>query len=441
MAIATALFGQTMLIQLVPVVAAMDQNTASQQGTFFRESFYGTKVEGTKFTAETDQAKVQLGKLRLITDGSKTSAGQSQAVAAHSKLAYGFGTYSFSAKANAMTGTQSIFALQTSAGEKAIQLVLDPATPFQIGVGTNQAAKKNVRQIYGLSKFDSRNLNVYKVIWTSKKIAWYINGRKVQEVTTGIPSSALYLHFETSTASTGAGQGSFDIDWVRYAYAYSATAVTPPSPPAAPAKPVVTQPAPSPLPTTPEAPPVTPAPAPTPTPAPQPAPTTDFMTLMDYPPNLGLTNGTVKIVGDAACVSKTTAALNLLKAKAPLDYNRVATYVGTIECVNQGSGMWAWENPPRYTVGSVTLNADTIWYAGTIAHDACHSVQYNVYKSKHPGEGVPAEVYSGETGEAQCLDVQYRALQRLGASASTLSYMKSLLSTQYWAGSYTNRWW
>ncbi len=168
---------------------------------------------------------------------------------------------------------------------------------------------------------------------------------------------------------------------------------------------------------------------------------TDILQLMDTPPDLGLTTGVTKIIGDATCVSKTNAALNLIKTKAPLDYARIMKYMGSIECVTQGSGMWAWESPPRYTVGKVTLDADTMWYAGTIAHDSCHSVQYNAYKASHPGEGVPATIYSGEAAEAQCLDVQYRALQRMGASSSTLSYMKTLLSTKYWTGDYSNRWW
>lgn len=176
-------------------------------------------------------------------------------------------------------------------------------------------------------------------------------------------------------------------------------------------------------------------------PSPIVSPVTDILSLMDSAPNLGLTSGTTKVVGDASCISKTNAALNLLKTKAPLDYARVAKYVGTIECVSQGSGMWAWESPPRYTVGKVTLDADTMWYAGTIAHDSCHSVQYNAYKASHPNEGVPASVYSGEAAEAQCLEVQHRSLQRMGASSSTLTYMKTLLSTKYWTGDYTNRWW
>lgn len=193
-------------------------------------------------------------------------------------------------------------------------------------------------------------------------------------------------------------------------------------------------------------------PSPTPISFTQPTPTpvvaqpvastaTDISQLMDQPPKLGLTSGSVKVSGNSTCISKTNAALNLLKSKASLDYNRVASYVGTIQCVDQGSGMWAWESPPRYTVGKVTLDADTMWYAGTIAHDSCHSVQYNVYKKAHPGEGVPASMYSGEAAEAQCLDVQYRALQRMGASSSTLSYMKTLLNTKYWTGDYSNRWW
>ena len=116
-------------------------------------------------------------------------------------------------------------------------------------------------------------------------------------------------------------------------------------------------------------------------------------------------------------------------------------YIGVIECVEQGSGMWAWESPPRYTAGKSTYEADTQWYAGTIAHDAHHSALYHDYQLSHPGQSIPSDIYTGEQAEADCLKVQYDALARMGATASTLDYLKNVITTKYWTGDYANRWW
>ncbi|HSX06092.1 MAG TPA: hypothetical protein VLF69_06530, partial [Candidatus Saccharimonadales bacterium] len=84
----------------------------------------------------------------------------------------------------------------------------------------------------------------------------------------------------------------------------------------------------------------------------------------------------IVIKGDASCQSDTLAALELLADKAPKHYQTVTTYMAIIECVTQGSGMAAYENPPRYLVGDLTRRGGTIWYAGTIVHDAGHSKLY-----------------------------------------------------------------
>lgn len=142
------------------------------------------------------------------------------------------------------------------------------------------------------------------------------------------------------------------------------------------------------------------------------------------------TTYSIEIVGDAACQNDTAQALDLLKSRAETHYNVIIQYIGIIECINQGSGMWAWEEPPRYKVGDATRGGGTLWYAGTIAHDACHSKLY------HDGK-----TWTGEQAEAECVNVQYDALEKMGAPQSTLDYVRNLISTEYWNIPYEDRWW
>lgn len=149
----------------------------------------------------------------------------------------------------------------------------------------------------------------------------------------------------------------------------------------------------------------------------------------------------IKVVGDDNCQTKTQEALSLLKTKAPSHYANVTKYIGIIECIDAGSGMLAEENPPRYQVGASTVAAGTIWYAGTIVHDATHSRLYHDYLVLHPSQPVPMEIWTGASAESECLDVQHDALSRIGASQSNLDYVKNIKDTQYWNVPYKNRWW
>jgi len=140
----------------------------------------------------------------------------------------------------------------------------------------------------------------------------------------------------------------------------------------------------------------------------------------------------IVIQGDAECVSKTTAALNLLKQKSPDGYSEVESYIGIIQCQPSGSGMYAMEKPPRFVVGNQTRDAGVIWYAGAIVHDSNHSKLYNQYLTAHPGIPVPADVWTGQAAENQCIAVQYKALEDLGADAATLKYLQSQTNSNYW---------
>ncbi len=149
----------------------------------------------------------------------------------------------------------------------------------------------------------------------------------------------------------------------------------------------------------------------------------------------------IEIIGDNDFVEETNKALNLLKSKAPIHYAIIERYIGVIEWVEAGSGMFAWEDPPLYRVGEVTVNEGTIWYAGTIVHDSVHSKQYHDYLAENPSGPVPDEVWTGENAEAQCLNVQHDALEKIGADQQTLDWIKSVIETKYWEVPYEERWW
>ncbi len=149
----------------------------------------------------------------------------------------------------------------------------------------------------------------------------------------------------------------------------------------------------------------------------------------------------IQIIGTDNCVTQTNEALSLLRNKSKTHYDIVITYIGVIECTDTQSGMHAWEKPPRFQVGNATRNAGTIWYAGTIVHDAWHSKQYNDYVLTQGTTAVPAEVYSGKNAEAECLDMQHDALSNIGATQSTLDYIQEVIKSEYWNVDYDKRWW
>ncbi len=149
----------------------------------------------------------------------------------------------------------------------------------------------------------------------------------------------------------------------------------------------------------------------------------------------------IEIKGDVNCVLKTKTALKKLRDKSEEHYNLAAKYIGVIECAQSGSGMYVWENPPRLKAGLATFNATSEWFAGAIVHDACHSRQYHSYKEKNLAGYVPAEVYAGAEAEKECLEIQYAALERIGASQKNLDYVKNILASNYWEIGYNERWW
>lgn len=138
----------------------------------------------------------------------------------------------------------------------------------------------------------------------------------------------------------------------------------------------------------------------------------------------------IQLIGDEACFEQTDQAFDLLKERALEYYNFVNERLGIIECIEQGSGVYTWENPPRFTVGKSTREAGTMWYAGVLVHESEHVELYRQGKED-----------SGKEAEEASVDVQYDALVQLGADQATLDDVKESLQTEWWNMDYEDRWW
>lgn len=142
-------------------------------------------------------------------------------------------------------------------------------------------------------------------------------------------------------------------------------------------------------------------------------------------------DSTVRIKGGLGCQLQTSGALNLIREKAPQEYEFINKYIGVIHCVSGGSGMYAAENPPRFQVGAKTREAGTLWYASTIIHDACHSKQYQD-RLINPLKGSQADIK--RLSEAECLEFQADAAQKMGADQYYVDFIKNSISKEYWHG-------
>lgn len=136
----------------------------------------------------------------------------------------------------------------------------------------------------------------------------------------------------------------------------------------------------------------------------------------------------IRIVGNADFIDQTRRALSLLETKAPDAYQKVLSYVAIIEQGDR-SGMWAAEELPRYEVGDETAFFSVTWYASTIAHDATHSELYHRYLAEHPGQSVPADVWTGIEVERFCNAYQLDVAKRIGGPANEVDYLAGLTGT------------
>jgi hypothetical protein len=157
-------------------------------------------------------------------------------------------------------------------------------------------------------------------------------------------------------------------------------------------------------------------------------PISTHQNLNPMPPSPPSNYGGIEIMGDTEFIQQTRTALALLEQKAPDAFRKVQIYIGRIE-QGEHSGMWAWEDPPRYEVGDATAFFSVTWYASTIAHDATHSELYARYQAAHPGESVPRTAYGGVEIERFCISYQIEVSRQISAPQNEIDYLSTLDGT------------
>ncbi len=130
----------------------------------------------------------------------------------------------------------------------------------------------------------------------------------------------------------------------------------------------------------------------------------------------------VEIVGKGEFVQATENSLNLL-----MESTEYPTIVGSIGRIREAdrSGMDVYGDVPTFDVAYRSWNHSSLWYAGIIAHDSCHSRLYFAAKAGGSAEP-PADAWTGKRAEQTCLEYQIRVLSELDADEGTLEYLRQL---------------
>ena len=141
----------------------------------------------------------------------------------------------------------------------------------------------------------------------------------------------------------------------------------------------------------------------------------------------------IAIEGDEEFVEHANAALDLLEAEAPDSYLQVAGYIDTIRLVPAGSGMDVFTR--TFLAGEQTAYApgfnpadQRAWFAGSIAHDSCHSRLF-----------ATGESYTGRDAELECLMDQLDALETIDEGGVLVDYVAGLIdgvddpANDYWS--------
>jgi len=129
----------------------------------------------------------------------------------------------------------------------------------------------------------------------------------------------------------------------------------------------------------------------------------------------------ITVQGDSKFILSTREALKKLEGTAR--FKMVLRHIGVIRQAER-SGMRAYDEPPTYEVGAATWTHSTVWYAGTIAHDACHSMLYDAAKDE-AGEPDP-DRWTGTEAEKKCLSVQLEVLETIEADPYITAYVRKI---------------
>ena len=125
-------------------------------------------------------------------------------------------------------------------------------------------------------------------------------------------------------------------------------------------------------------------------------------------------------------LERVTAALRLLREKAPADYRLVEQHIGRIKEVEEWhlSGMAPFPEPPTFSLAITTARISLTWCAGAIVHDACHSKQWREYRQTHNTSFVPDSAWTGQEAELRCIAYQIEVLERIGAPPGEIEALR-----------------
>lgn len=144
----------------------------------------------------------------------------------------------------------------------------------------------------------------------------------------------------------------------------------------------------------------------------------DFIDLTD---NTSEIVDKIKVVGNNEFITQTKSSLEILKNLAPIAFEKIQKYIGTIE-QGEFSHMWAFESPPRYEVSNKDSFYSIKWYAGAIAHESKHSELYQEYQAKH-GLPVPDNIWSSDKAEKTCIDYQIDIMKKINAPQLDIDFL------------------
>lgn len=147
----------------------------------------------------------------------------------------------------------------------------------------------------------------------------------------------------------------------------------------------------------------------------------------------------ISVEGGSDFTSETNKALMLLQNSS--EYPTIAAHLGKIKEYDR-SGMNVSGDVPTFQVGQQTWDSSTMWYAGAIAHDSCHSRLYSEAKQANGGMEPDPSTWTGKAAEQKCLLFQMQVLQQIGADEDTINQIRQeLQNPTYQDIPYENRTW
>jgi hypothetical protein len=125
----------------------------------------------------------------------------------------------------------------------------------------------------------------------------------------------------------------------------------------------------------------------------------------------------IQIAGDRDFVRRTIDALEILKARDPVNYRRVRKYIHKIDSV-QSKSLTNLETATFEVSELTAFGDDAKWYASTIVHEMCHCILHQRFRFSWYNP------HNRRKHEEICSRAQLRSLERIGGSESQLEYLE-----------------